>query len=444
MADEHDLGRAGREREGALVIGTCGDRGSLAARPAGLALDRPACERVFVSSTEATILHADLDAFYASVEQRDNPRLLGRPVIVGGGVVLAASYEAKARGVKTAMGGWRALKLCPDAIVVPARMSAYTQASRDVFAVFDDTSPQVEALSIDEAFLDVRGMERIAGTPEQIARKLRRDVRERVGLPITVGVARTKFLAKVASAQAKPDGLRVVPPDGELAFLHPLPIEALWGVGPATAERMRRVGIETVAQVAELDEASLVRLVGPGAGRKLHALAHNRDPRRVVTGRRRRSMGTQRALGKRQRSWDELDSILVALVDRLTRRLRKAQRVCRTATLRMRHLDWERSTRSHTLTEATASTVTLLEALRELLADARPLIERRGLTLLGIALSNLADASAVQLALPVDGRSASALDTALDDVRERYGADAIKRAVLVGRDEGQQVPLLPD
>jgi DNA polymerase-4 len=398
---------------------------------------------VFVSS-QATILHADLDAFYASVEQRDDPRLRGRPVIVGGGVVLAASYEAKARGVKTAMGGWRARRLCPDAIVVPPRMKAYTQASRAVFAVFDDTSPLVEALSIDEAFLDARGMERIAGTPEEIAAKLRRDVRERVGLPITVGVARTKFLAKVASGVAKPDGLLVVPPDGELAFLHPLAIEALWGVGPATATRLRRLGIETVGEVAQLDEDSLVRLLGPGAGRKLHALAHNRDPRPVVVGRRRRSMGTQRALGKRQRSWAELDSILVALVDRLTRRLRKAERVCRTATLRMRHLDFQRSTRSHTLTEATASTVTILEALRELLADAQPLIEARGLTLLGIALSNLADARAVQLALPVDARQMSALDAALDDVRERYGADAIKRAVLLGRDEGQETPLLPD
>lgn len=392
----------------------------------------------------ATILHADLDAFYASVEQRDDPRLRGRPVIVGGGVVLAASYEAKAHGVKTAMGGWRARRLCPDAIVVPARMGAYTKASRDVFAVFHDTSPLVEALSIDEAFLDARGMERIAGTPEQIAAKLRRDVRERVGLPITVGVARTKFLAKVASGVAKPDGLLVVPPEGELSFLHPLAIEALWGVGPATATRLRRVGIETVGEVATLDEDSLVRLLGPGAGRKLHALAHNRDPRPVVVGRRRRSMGTQRALGKRQRSWAELDSILVALVDRLTRRLRKAERVCRTATLRMRHLDFQRSTRSHTLSEPTAGTMTILDTLRELLADARPLIEARGLTLLGIALSNLADGSAIQLALPVDARELSALDATLDDVRERYGADAIKRAVLLGHDEGQQVPLLPD
>src|SRR6185369_15320248 len=179
------------------------------------------------------------------------------------------------------------LRLCPDAIVVSPRMQAYTEASRAVFEVFDDTSPQVEALSIDEACLD--------------ARRLRREVRERVGLPITVGVARTKFLAKVASAQAKPDGLLVVPPEGELAFLHPLPIEALWGVGPATAERMRRVGIETVAQVAELDENALIMLCGKAAGRKLHALAHNRDPRRVTVGRRRRAMGTQRAFGRRQR-----------------------------------------------------------------------------------------------------------------------------------------------
>src|ERR1700742_1619336 len=189
-----------------------------------------------------TILHADLDSFYASVEQRDDPALLGKPVIVGMGVVLAASYEAKRRGVKTAMGGHRALRLCPDAIVVPPRMKAYTAASRAVFEVFDDTSPQVEALSIDEAFLDARGMERIAGTPEQIARRLRREVRERVGLPITVGVARTKFLAKVASAQAKPDGLLVVPPDGELAFLHPLPVERAWGVGESSAGEVRERG----------------------------------------------------------------------------------------------------------------------------------------------------------------------------------------------------------
>src|SRR5215203_33886 len=247
---------------------------------------------------EASVLHADLDAFYASVEQRDAPALRGRPVIVGGGVVLAASYEAKARGVRTAMGGHRALRLCPDAVVVPPRMKAYTEASRAVFEVFDDTSPEVEALSIDEAFLDARGMERIAGSPQQIARRLRREVRERVGLPITVGVARTKFLAKVASAQAKPDGLLLVAPDRELDFLHALPVGRLWGVGPVTAGKLESRGITTVGQVALLDETALMSMLGRASGRHLHALAHNRDPRPVHVGRRRRSIGSQRALGR--------------------------------------------------------------------------------------------------------------------------------------------------
>src|SRR3954449_9096610 len=209
----------------------------------------------------ANILHADLDAFYASCEQRDQPQLLGKPVIVGGGVVLAASYEAKARGVRTAMGCSQARRLCPDAIVVPPRMSAYTDASRAVFAVFDDTTPLVEGLSIDEAFLDVRGLERLSGTPEEIARRLKRRVLEEVGLPISVGVARTKFLAKVASAVAKPDGLLVVPPDGELEFLHPLPVERLWGVGAKTAQKLHARGIVTVRQVAAMDEGALVELL---------------------------------------------------------------------------------------------------------------------------------------------------------------------------------------
>ena len=250
----------------------------------------------------ATILHADLDAFFASVEQRDEPRLRGRPVIVGGGVVLAASYEAKACGVRTAMGGRQARRLCPDAVVVPPRMSAYAEASKAVFRVFEDTTPLVEGLSIDEAFLDTRGLERLSGTPPEIAARLRRDVREQVGLPITVGVARTKFLAKVASGVAKPDGLLVVPPDRELAFLHPLPIERLWGVGPVTAGRLHRLGITTVRQVAEFPESALVTILGRAAGRHLHALAHNRDPRPVQARRRRRSIGSQRAHGRRARS----------------------------------------------------------------------------------------------------------------------------------------------
>jgi DNA polymerase IV len=395
-------------------------------------------------SAEANILHADLDSFYASVEQRDDSRLRGRPVIVGGGVVLAASYEAKAYGVRTAMGGGRARRLCPQAIVVPPRMSAYSEASKAVFAVFRDTTPLVEGLSIDEAFLDVRGLRRISGTPREIAVRLRRRVLEQIGLPITVGVARTKFLAKVASGVAKPDGLLVVPPDGELAFLHPLPIERLWGVGPITAEKLRLRGIKTVGQVAQLAEPTLVSLLGRAAGRHLHALAHNRDPRRVQVGRRRRSIGAQRALGRRRRSPEALDAIVVGLVDKLGRRLRAARRVCRTVVLRMRFDDFSRATRSHTLTEATAQTQVILATARGLLAAAMPMIERDGLTLIGLALGNLEDDGAVQLALPFDAQRAIALDAALDSVRERYGSEAITRAVLLGRDQGLTVPLLPD
>jgi DNA polymerase-4 len=393
----------------------------------------------------ATILHADLDSFYASVEQRDDPRLRGRPVVVGAGVVLAASYEAKAYGVAAAMGGGRARRLCPQLISVPPRFDAYVEASRAVFAIFEDTTPLVEGLSIDEAFLDVRGLERISGTPQQIAARVRARVREQVGLPITVGVARTKFLAKVASGVAKPDGLLVVPPERELAFLHPLPVERLWGVGAVTASKLHARGIMTVADVAALAEPTLVALVGRAAGRQLHALAHNRDPRRVRTGRRRRSMGAQSALGRRAaRSPAALDARLVALVDRLTRRLRGAERVCRTVILRLRFADFTRATRSHTLTEETCLTETILAVARGLLATSMPAIERRGLTLLGVTLTNLADAGAVQLALPLEQRPARALDAVVDAVRERFGRDAITRGVLVGRARELEVPLLPD
>jgi DNA polymerase IV len=392
----------------------------------------------------ATILHADLDAFFASVEQRDDPRLRGRPVIVGGGVVLAASYEARACGVRGAMGGGLARRLCPQAIVVPPRFSAYVEASRAVFEVFDHWTPVVEGISIDEAFLDVRGLEHIHGAPEQIAVRLRRDVRERVGLPITVGVARTKFLAKVASGVAKPDGLLLVPPEGELEFLHPLPIERMWGVGQVTAERLHQRGVRRVADVAGLAEETLVAMLGRAAGRKLHALAHNRDPRPVEARKRRGSIGSQRALGRARRSPDELDAIVVGLVDRVTRRMRRAGRVGRTVVLRLRFADFARATRSHTLPHATAETRVVLEAVRVLLADASGLIEERGLTLVGLAVSNLETDDAVQLPLPLDRRGGPALDAALDDVRERFGTAALTRAVLLGRDEGFSMPTLPD
>lgn len=397
---------------------------------------------MFVS--EATILHADLDAFFASVEQRDDRRLRGQPVIVGGGVVLAASYEAKAYGVETAMGGRQARRLCPHAVVVPPRMAAYAEASAAVLALFEDTTPLVERLSIDEAFLDVRGMRRLAGTPAEIAERLRRRVLDEVGLPITVGIARTKFLAKVASGVAKPNGLLVVPPADELGFLHPLPVERLWGVGRVTSAKLRRRGIRTVGQVAGLDERVLVWMVGGAAGRRLHALAHNRDPRTVRVARRRRSIGSQRALGSRPKRMKDVDATLVALVDRVCRRLRAGHRVCRTVVLRLRFADFARATRSRTLPQATARTQTVLDAARDLLAASAPLIRTQGLTLVGISLTNLERDDRVQLALPFEPAPEASLDAALDEIHERFGPGAVTRALLLGRDPGISVPLLPD
>jgi DNA polymerase-4 len=378
------------------------------------------------------------------VEQRDDPRLRGRPVIVGMGVVLAASYEAKAYGVRTAMGARRARRLCPQAIVVPPRMTAYSEASKAVFRVFDDASPLVEGLSIDEAFLDVRGMERSVGSPVEIAARLRCDVRDRVGLPITVGVARTKFLAKVASGVAKPDGLLVVAPDRELEFLHPLPVERLWGVGPVTARKLRDRGITTVRQVAIMPESLLVSWLGRASGQHLHALAHNLDARPVQTRRRRGSIGSQRARGRAPWSAASVDADIVALVDRVTRRMRAARRVGRTVVLRLRFDDYSRATRSHTLPHATARSETILLAARALVASALPLVEQRGLTLVGIAVANLEDARTVQRPLPFRGRDEDALDAVLDEVRDRYGSTAITRAVLLGRDNGFTMPMLPD
>lgn len=396
---------------------------------------------MFVS--EPTILHADLDSFYASVEQRDDPKLRGHPVIVGSGVVLAASYEAKAFGVKAAMGGKQARRLCPQAIVVEPRIGAYSEASRAVFAVFDRTTPLVEPLSIDEAFLEVAGLRRVSGTPSAIAEKLRRDVREQVGLPITVGIAATKFLAKVASAVGKPDGLLLVPLGAELAFLHPLPVERLWGVGPITARKLHDRGIATVGDVAVLSEASLVTMLGQGSGRHLHALAHNRDPRHVQTGRRRGSFGSQCALGRGAHSAASLDATVIGLVDRVTRRMRRAGRVGRTVTLRLRFDDFSRATRSHTLPRATSQTATVIDSVRALLMDALPMIRERGVTLVGIAMANLDGDDAVQLELPFDELHAPALDAVIDGVRERFGNDAVGRAVLLGRRMGS-VPMLPD
>jgi DNA polymerase-4 len=384
----------------------------------------------------ATILHADCDAFFASVEQRDDPKLLGKPVAVGGGVVMAASYEARAFGVRGAMGGGKARRLCPELIVVPPRFEAYVAASKELFAVFDDTAPSVEGGSLEEAFLDVRGLEAISGTPTAIARRLRKRVRRELGLPLSVGVARTKVLAKLASRAAKPDGLVVVEPGGERDFVLPLPVEALWGVGPATSARLHAAGIRTVRDAAARTEGELMAAAGRHAGRYIHAIAQGRDTKPVVRRRRRRSVGSQRALGSRPRSPAEHDEIVMALAERVTRRMRAKGRVGRTVTLRLRYGDYSRATRSRTLRRPTAGSAPVTAVLRGLLDDARPEIERRGLTLLGLTISNLDGEDSAQLELPLGDGSGRELDAALDRVRDRFGRDAMTRATLLGKDRG--------
>lgn len=388
-------------------------------------------------------LHADLDAFYASVEQRDHPELRDRPIIVGEGVVLAASYDARSKGVRTAMNGREARRLCPEAIVVPPRMTAYSTASAAVFEVFQDTTPLVEGLSIDEAFLDVSGLLRTAGTPEQIAARLRERVREEVGLPLSIGVASTKFLAKVASAAAKPDGLLAVPVGGEFDFLHPLPVRAIWGVGRVTESRLADKGVHTVGQLAAIEPATLASWLGRGAGSQLHALANNRDHRRVQTRTRRKSVGAQQALGRRPFLRSEAEVILLELVDRVSRRLRAGERLARTVVLSWRGHDMSTHTRSSTLKHPTDSTALMADEGRGLLRQGWEEIEALGLGLLGFTAANLTRADAVQLGLDFSGRDRSELDSTVDAVRERWGTTSIARGSHLGND-AFEMPMLPD
>ena len=385
--------------------------------------------------TEGTVLHADLDSFFASVEQRDDPSLRDKPVIVGGGVVLAASYEAKAYGVQGAMGGRQARRLCPDAIVVPPRFDAYLRASRDVFAVFRDTTPMVEGVSIDEAFLEVGGLRRLRGEPSVIARQLRQDIRTQVGLPISVGVARTKHLAKIASAMSKPDGLLVVEVEDELQFLHALPVERIWGVGPATAAKLHTARIATVGQLASFEEREIAKLIGGAAAHHLHALANNRDPRRVRSASRRRSIGSQHAIGRGPHSMGDLHRVLIALVDRVTGRLRGIDQTGSTVVLRLRFGDFTRSTSSHALPRPTANSAVVLDVARRLLNARASEIDARGCTLVGISLTGL-DQHPAQLMLPFERQTDDALDAAIDAIHERFGRAALGRAMKSGRPSG--------
>jgi DNA polymerase-4 len=392
----------------------------------------------------ATILHADLDAFYASVEQLLDPTLSGRPVAVGEGVVLAASYEAKELGVRAGMPGWRARELCPDVRFVGGHFRHYQRLGDQVIDVLRSFTPLVERISIDEAFLDVAGTELLFGSPSDIAVAIRRRVREEIGLPVSVGVARTKHLAKIASQAAKPDGLVVVEPDREPDFLRPLPVDLMWGVGPVTRARLTSMGIRTIGDLAATPTPFLQRLLGQAAGSTLGALATNIDPRRIETGRRAASVGAQSALGRRAATPSLLRSTLGYLADRVAGRLRAAGRAGRTVTVRVRFTGLRSVTRSVTLPAPISTTLTLTEVATELAGSALADHPReREITLLGVSVSHLVDEPALQLELALGlcddrhrpgtaaGSARWAVDRAMDAIRARFGRDAVGYATVM-------------
>jgi DNA polymerase-4 len=397
---------------------------------------------------DATILHADLDAFYASVEQLLDPRLRGKPIAVGGGVVLAASYEAKAFGVRGGMPGRQAKELCPQLIFVPGHYKDYSRLGDAAIRILDDYTPLVERISIDEAFADVAGTEHLFGTPAVIAQTVRQRVRDELGLPISVGVARTKHLAKIASQVAKPDGLCVVDPATELSFLHDLPVELMWGVGPATKARLGTMGVSTIGQLAAMPGRSLETLLGPAASEKLHALAFNRDPRQIDTGRRAHSAGAQSALGRKPATDAVIGPTLRHLADRIGSRLRAKAIAGRRITVRVRWSDLSAVTHAVMLDAAVSATSIITEIARELVREvlaAHP--EEATISLLAISVSALEQQPALQLELSLGlgdearrpgsrrGASRFSADRAMDKVRDRFGWEAIGygSVVLEGR-----------
>ncbi|HTZ10370.1 MAG TPA: DNA polymerase IV [Acidimicrobiales bacterium] len=402
----------------------------------------------------ATILHADLDAYYASVEQLLDPSLRGRPVAVGGGVVLAASYEARACGVVAGMPGWRARRLCPGLVTVGGHFAEYQRLAERVVEVLRSFTPVVERVSIDEAFLDVAGARRLFGPPARIAASLRRRVRDQVGLPISVGVARTKHLAKIASQVAKPDGLVVVEPDEEGRFLAPLPVGLVWGVGPATRARLAASGIDTIGQLATTPSVFLERALGQAVAGTLTSLAANVDPRGVAPGRSARSVGAQAALGRRIPSTELVWTTVGYLADRVAGRLRDAGQAGRTVTVRVRFADLRSCTRAVTVPRPVSATRTLAElatvAVHEVL-EARP--AERVVTLLGVSVGNLVPEKTLQLSLPFTGDVPGGgpatdpggrlgarrwgSDRAVDAVRARFGRGSVGYArVILGHEGG--------
>jgi DNA polymerase-4 len=388
--------------------------------------------------TGTPILHCDLDAFYASVEQILDPSLAGRPILVGGGVVVAASYEARAFGISAPMNVRRALERCPEAIVVSGSFSEYSDYSDRVMAILRDFTPLLEQISIDEAFLDVSGTMHLLGDPAEIARAIRGRVKVETGLPISIGVASSKFLAKVASAAAKPDGLLVVNPDDEISWLHSLPVRVIWGIGPVTERKLHDRGVKTVGELAATPVEALSRWLGPGAGHHLHALAWNRDPRPVQTSRRAKSIGAQSALGRGLTDTEELSGVLLHLADRVATRMRKKRKVGKTFTLRVRFDDMTTATRATTFDAPLNTTAAIHLAAMALLDDARG--DHDGpLTLVGISMSKLSDEGAIQMELALDEGDVShvgsiaadhqaEIDKQIDRARERFGRDVVGRA----------------
>lgn len=394
--------------------------------------------------TAATILHADLDSFYASVEQLLNPELVGKPIAVGGGIVLAASYEAKAFGVHSPMPGWRAKELCPDLIFVDGHYAEYQRLGDAAIRVLDDYTPLVERISIDEAFADLVGTEHLFGPPIEVAKTIRKRVRQELGLPISVGVARTKHLAKIASQVAKPDGLCAVDPEKELEFLHQLPVELMWGVGPVTQEKLGHEGIETIGQLAAANPHALRKLLGPAAGDKLAALAWNRDPREIITHRRARSAGAQSALGRKPAEIAVIRPTLIHLADRVGSRLRPKTIAGRTVTARVRFADLSAVTRSQTLPASISATLTLAAVAEDLVWSAlRDHPDETTISLLAISVSHLETESTLQLDLPlgladeitrpgtIRGAARNNADRAMDRIRDRFGWDAVGYASVM-------------
>jgi DNA polymerase-4 len=403
--------------------------------------------------TEASILHVDLDAFYASVEQLADPTLRGRPVVVGGlgsrGVVAAASYEARRYGVHSAMPMGRARRACPHAVFLAPRFDAYGDASRQVMAILRSFTPLVEPLALDEAFLDVAGARRLHGTGPEIGAAIRARVRAETGLVASVGVASSKHVAKLASEEAKPDGLKVVVPGNELAFLHPFDVGRLWGVGPATRARLERLGVHTIGDVAALPEASLVHTLGDAQGRHLHALARNRDDRAVEPDQAPKSIGHEETFPRDVADRSVLERELLRMAEQVTTRLRRAGLAGRTVSLKLRYGDFRTLTRSRTSAERTDVAAQIGAVARSLLdaLDVSP-----GVRLLGVSVSQLGDTGAIQEQLPLSGEGeraptegrTAAVERSVDAARQRFGTAAVERATLLGRGAGSNAPTRED